>query len=896
MKLLIAIGILLSSGGPAHGSNATVALLENGLEVVLIENHGSPMIASAAIVRAGADRETGPTAGASHMLEHLLFNGTERRTQQELYDETDRLGMYSNATTRRDHTVYFILAPNEHAVQALDIQQDMLFHSTLPPEKFEKERGIVIEEIGKDEQSSSHIAELLFRTAAFGGTPYSRPVLGTRETIRGLDRASVWGYYQAVYVPNNMTLLITGDFETDEMLRSVRDAFGDEPGRKLPPIASAPKPPQIQEGGETVVYHGESDRAYFSVAFPALPGGAEGEVEFNLAISLLSERLSSALTTGGAPLLFDVGLSYQNRPGWGRLVVSGSFESSRDEKNVIAKIREVIRDCQESGFDKDEVRRFVVSARTQEIYLAEKIHYYGMMKAADYASGGQKHVDASRLALAEANHEALSAFIPDEASMNRWYASFFLPGEADYDSDDLAEKAADEEYWMFLDAKPLPPQEFRILASPATETGDGNNGSAGRGGSDHQPTDTTLANGLRLVIDSNDDSEVFALHMLARNRSWQEPEGLGGLADALHRMLLKGAAGRNENRLREALDDIGADVKTCDASYIPFDDYYTTPEYSFIRFTTIDEYAEEGARLFAGLIAEPLLDESAWESVQAEKLATARGKSGKPADLSRQLLSNVIYAGLPLQAHAEGTTASIEAIGASDIESFHDQYFAPDNLIISCETSLPAAVIVAWFGESLGRLETFGRRKPPPPSAPRPTVRDTLVEAALGGTQGYVRIGYSLSVPEEDQAALRIAVSILSSEMAFDLREEQGLAYSIGAGVGFHDGVGTITAAMGTSPENIESAIDGMSAHFDRLAASGAIDQSGIEVAVNSAVGRMAMRRLSRPNQAYRLGLDAFRGTENDPVDALRAVKVEDVKRVAESYLRRSPAVTVVVR
>ncbi|MEP9411087.1 MAG: insulinase family protein, partial [Candidatus Brocadia sp.] len=128
---------------------ASVFYLDNGMEVILVENHASPMIAAVTVVKAGSRNEDEASNGSAHFLEHLLFNGTKTRSQKQLYDEMDFYGGYNNAHTGPDYTNYMILMPKEYIAQGMDIQADMLFNSTLPEEKFEKERGIVIEEIGK---------------------------------------------------------------------------------------------------------------------------------------------------------------------------------------------------------------------------------------------------------------------------------------------------------------------------------------------------------------------------------------------------------------------------------------------------------------------------------------------------------------------------------------------------------------------------------------------------------------------------------------------------------------------------------------------------------------------------------------------------------------------------
>ena len=190
----------------------SVFYLDNGMEVILVENHANPMIAAFTIVKTGSCNEDAATNGAAHFLEHLLFNGTKTRTQKQLYDEMDFYGGYNNAHTGPDYTNYMVLMPREFIAQGMDIQADMLFNSTLPEEKFEKERGIVIEEIGRSADRPTYQVQNHFLRMFFAGTPYERPVLGTVSTISHLQREQVLEYYRTWYVPNNMTLMVIGDF------------------------------------------------------------------------------------------------------------------------------------------------------------------------------------------------------------------------------------------------------------------------------------------------------------------------------------------------------------------------------------------------------------------------------------------------------------------------------------------------------------------------------------------------------------------------------------------------------------------------------------------------------------------------------------------------------------
>ena len=121
--------------------------LNNGMKVLLIENPALPMVGANVVVKIGSAFETFSTSGMSHMLEHLLFNGTTLRAQKQLYDDVDRIGGYNNASTAEFYTNFMMVTPAENIKRGMEIQADMLFNSILPAEKFEKEKGIVLEEI-----------------------------------------------------------------------------------------------------------------------------------------------------------------------------------------------------------------------------------------------------------------------------------------------------------------------------------------------------------------------------------------------------------------------------------------------------------------------------------------------------------------------------------------------------------------------------------------------------------------------------------------------------------------------------------------------------------------------------------------------------------------------------
>ena len=259
---VLALAMILA----APPSLAVEQTLENGLRVVLIPHRANPMVAASVVVGAGVVDEVTAASGASHFLEHLLFNGTDTRSQRQLYDDADRLGAYNNATTREDHTLFTLLVAKEHAEEGLAIQADMLFRSTIPPANFEKERKIVQEELARDRVDPSYDVEAAFRALAYSGTPIARPVLGTEGGLGAITREQVLAYYKARYVPANMTLVVMGDFDVPEMLAIVKRTYGAAPRAPGPQAKGGSWPAPPKENVEIAAVEKEPPRLL--AAFP----------------------------------------------------------------------------------------------------------------------------------------------------------------------------------------------------------------------------------------------------------------------------------------------------------------------------------------------------------------------------------------------------------------------------------------------------------------------------------------------------------------------------------------------------------------------------------------------------------------------------------------------------
>jgi zinc protease len=215
-------------------------LLPNGLTLILKPDHSAALCSVQAWVKTGSIHEGALLGGGlSHYLEHMLFKGTSRRAGREISAITQSHGGYINAYTTFDRTVYYIDIPSEHTDVAVDLLADAVFNSTLPADEVEKEKQVILREIDMTlDEPDQRLGQALFETA-FREHPYRYPIIGHRAVFEGVTRDDLLAYYRARYVPNNVVLVVVGNFDTDKLRATVTSTFGAVPRGRLAPVVLA---------------------------------------------------------------------------------------------------------------------------------------------------------------------------------------------------------------------------------------------------------------------------------------------------------------------------------------------------------------------------------------------------------------------------------------------------------------------------------------------------------------------------------------------------------------------------------------------------------------------------------------------------------------------------------
>ncbi len=344
-------------------------LTENDLRVLLLPQDGAPVVTSMVTYHVGSRNEHTGHTGATHMLEHLMFKGTERyhkRTGTSIFETLQRVGAKVNASTWLDRTNYYEMLPTEHLPLALDIEADRMRGALIDPADVEDERTVILNE--RDRNQNDPVSRLFDEVwaAAFTAHPYHHPTIGWKSDIESMTPGDLREYYDTFYWPNNATLSLVGEFDRGAVLHNVAEHFGvlDTAPNKIPQVTT--EEPE-QTGLRRVTVRQEGQLGAVLMGFkspPALEADSDAlDVLARILASGKGSRLYRRCTDQG--LTSDVfGINFRLRDP-GLFSVFAYLAPEQDHQTVEDALWETIEDVQENGVSQEELDRARSQLRAQ---------------------------------------------------------------------------------------------------------------------------------------------------------------------------------------------------------------------------------------------------------------------------------------------------------------------------------------------------------------------------------------------------------------------------------------------------------------------------------------------------------------------------------------------------
>jgi zinc protease len=381
----VRIGLVLAAGLLAACSPVQEATLDNGLKIVVKEDHRAPVVVSQIWYKVGASDEPDGLTGISHVLEHMMFKGTSTHKNGEFSRIIAENGGRENAFTGADYTAYFQQLEKSRLPIAFELEADRMHNLVLDETEFAKELRVVMEErrLRTDDQPEA-LAFERFMATAYSVNSYKNPIIGWMHDLEKLSVTDLRAWYQRWYVPNNATLVVVGDVNPREVIALARQYFGPVPARKLERTRVPAEPAQTETRRSRIRAPAQVPSLFMGYHAPAFSVRYDDWEPYALMV------LNGVLDGGGSArferelvrkqqLAASAGIGYSPTARHPVLFLFSATPSrGRTPAELEAAIREQIRRVQEEPIAPAELERVKAQVAASNVFTRDSVFYQAM--------------------------------------------------------------------------------------------------------------------------------------------------------------------------------------------------------------------------------------------------------------------------------------------------------------------------------------------------------------------------------------------------------------------------------------------------------------------------------------------------------------------------------------
>lgn len=836
---------------PSFPPGVKLTTLDNGLVVIVREDHSAPVVSAQAWCMSGSIHEgRWLGAGLSHVLEHMLFKGTTTRPGSRIDQEVQEAGGYMNAYTSFDRTVYHIDVPNTGARTAIDILCDIMQNASLPPDELAKEMDVIRREMDMGQDDPGRRASRRLFETAYTRSPYRFTIIGYPDIFNELKPGDIRDYYHEKYAPNNCFYVVAGDVKNDEVVAQIKESYAKTKSRALPPMVLPAEPKQtaareiveeaaIELGHFHFAWHipdlRHSDVPVIDVLSVLLGGGRSSRLFQQVRERQgLVHHVDSWTYSPGLPGVF----------GMSAIVDAEKFQAARD-----AMLAEIER-----------VKAHVVSA--DELHKAVKQFVSATLSTRKTMEGQAQNLGGNWIAANDLNFS------------ERYLAAVKRVTLADIQR--VARHYLTEENRTLY---ALLPQG----ASPKVKT----ETSVSR---ERPIQKIELPNGLKLLVKQDSRLPFVELRTVLQGGVLAESAANNGVTRLLSNMLLKGTTKRSAEKIATEIESIGGQI----------DSYGGNQSFGVNAEVLSSDFAT-GLDLVADVLLNPTFPANELErerEIQIASIAARKDDLLKSAGaaMRRALFGDGGYGLDPL-----GNEETVGKISVADLKAFHQKLAVPNNCVLAIYGDVDVAATKAAVEKAFGDWRRGQGIKPVASTAQGPITNRT--GETRDKKQAVIVIGFrGTTIRDDDHYALELiheSCSDLGSRLFLRIREQLGLAYYCGAQNFAGIVPGYFAFYTGTEPSKAELVESELLKEAELLRTEG-LSAEELKRAKAKIIGQKKIHRQDLGNLASITALDELYGLgyQHSELDDAKyeAVTLEQIKAAAQKYLKPDGFVVSVVK
>ncbi|HEY5346209.1 MAG TPA: pitrilysin family protein [Verrucomicrobiae bacterium] len=836
---------------PSIPPGVKLTTLENGLVIIVREDHNAPVVSAQAWAMAGSIHEgKWLGAGLSHVLEHMLFKGTTTRAGSRIDQEVQEAGGYMNAYTSFDRTVYHIDVPNTGAVKAIDILCDIMQHANLPPDELAKEMDVIRREMDMCHDDPGRRASRRLFETAYTKSPYRFTVIGYPDIFNEVKPDDIRNYYTEKYAPNNVFYVVAGDVKNDEVVAQIKTAYANSKSKAMPPSVLPLEPKQT--GERTIIEEAavELGHVHFAWHIPELrhPDVVVLDVLAVLLGSGRSSRLFQQVREKqGVVHHVDAWTYNPGLPGlFGISAVVDGDQFEAANKAIFAEIEKVKMISVSSNELQKAIKQFIsatlASRKTME---GQAQNLGGNWLAANDLNFSERYLAAVKnVTLADVQRVTRQYLTPENRTL---YA--LLPEGA----------------------------------APKTKANVESN-------KDNAIQKIVLPNGLTLLVKEDHRLPFVEFRAMFKGGVLAENANNNGTTMLLAKMLIKGTKTRSAEKIAVEIESVGGHI-----------DSYGGNNSFGINAEVLSEDFATGLDLLADVILNPIFPADELEREKEVQIAGIRSRKDELLKSASLAMRRALFGETGYGLDSLGSEESAGKVSVAALKEFHQKLTAPNNCVLAIfgdvrMGEVKAAVEKAFAGWRKSADVSLASQSPALTSLKR-------TEETRDKKQAVLVIGFpGTTLGSDDRYALDLlqeCCSDLGSRLFLRIREQLGLAYYVGAQNFVGIAPGYFAFYTGTEPTKVAQVESELLKEAELLRTEG-LSADELKRAKAKIIGGKKIARADLGNLASTAALDELYGLgwqRADLDDAkYEAVTLEQIKTAAQKYLQPDALVISVVK
>ncbi len=868
-------------------------LSSNGLTVLLMEDHSAPVLTFMVTYKVGSRNEVTGTTGATHVLEHLMFKGTEKYNKANgghIDAKLGNIGALLNATTWLDRTNYYESIPSDYLELAIDIESDRMRNLLLRDEDRQAEMTVVRNEFERGENSPIQSLDKEIWAAAIIAHPYHHSTIGWRSDIENVPIEKLREFYDTFYWPNNATVTIIGDFEKDNALELVKKYYGK--------ISSSPHEiPQVyttepeQQGPRKVTLNRSGQIGVVGVAHK-VPAGASDET-FSLLVleKILSEGKSSRLykslvDKNKAVNIFLSYMPFKDESLFISYALLAPGTTHEDVENILISEYEKIKI---EGVTKEEVDRAINQIFASTAYNRDGSFSIASELNESIAMGDWTFFVRKLENIKKVTPEDVQNIVKKYFVENKSTTGYFVPTIAGSDDNASAspQRTEGKLFYRTPNEKSLVETIGNLESSPSQLLNEEIKIT--------KNIERENVAGIDVVTAKTGVNDVITFRGSLAAGDFFSPKNNAMIADITGAMLDKGTKSKNKFQLAEELENLGASLRFSVSTHtLDFNGKCLTKDLDNV------------ISLLAEQLREPAFDQEEFEKVINQKLGGLKQSLEEPNVRANETLSDLLFDESHPN-HGVSVQKAIDDLGKlslEDVKDFYAKYYGPKSMMLVAvgdleHSSFRNSISSAFKGWN-GGIEIPDYNK-----ANLKTAGITKIVKLEDKTSATLQIGQitGLKKTDKDYLPLMVANQIFgggsfTARLMSIIRDEEGLTYGIYASVTedtYTDGVWYITGTF--SPDLLAQGYSSTMRELNRWVKDGVTSEE-FEAVKSRLIGSYKVRLATTNGMASQILSFIQRGYSLDYLDnypkLIDEVSLEDVNSSIKKYINPEKVVTVV--